>query len=140
MPLHLDNLRSTTLALGELLQVSEDAERMAKFSEVERTGIRAGVIQHFEVAYEISWKLVQRWLNVNVTPGIARGISKKQLYRLAAEHQLIDDMDAWLRHHEARNITSHTYDGERALKAYRAALGFAADAERLLTALEARND
>lgn len=140
MPLHLDNLRSTTRALGALLRISEDAERMAQFSDVERNGIRAGVIQHFEVAYEIAWKLIQRWLNTNVTPGIANGVSKKQLYRLAAEHELIADVDAWLRHHEARNATSHVYDGERALKVYRATLDFAGDAERLLAALEARND
>ncbi len=140
MPLHLDNLRSATGALRELLRISEDADRMAQLSEIERIGIRAGVIQHFEVAYEISWKLIQRWLNVNVTPGIANGIAKKQLYRLAAEHGLIADVEAWQRHHKARNATSHIYDGPRALRVYQATLDFAGDAERLLAALEARND
>lgn len=140
MPLKLDSLRTTTQALADLLKSSEDDERMARFTETERNGIRAGVIQHFEVVYEVAWKLMRRWLNANVTPGIADGVSRRQLYRLAAENGLITDMDVWMQYHEARNRTSHVYDGERARKVYQSTLTFAADAARLLRVLEARND
>ena len=140
MPLNLDNLRNTTQALAALLASSEDPERMALLTETERNGIRAGVIQHFEVAYEVSWQLIRRWLNANVTPGIADGLTRRKLYCLAAENKLIADVDVWMEYHEARNKTSHAYDGERARRVYQATLSFANDATRLLRELEARND
>ena len=52
MPLELDSLRNSLQALTDLLAVSENDARMSQFSEVERDGIRAGVIQNFEVTYE----------------------------------------------------------------------------------------
>ena len=45
-----------------------------------------------------------------------------------------------MRHHEARNQTAHTYDPVIAESVYQAAHEFARDANRLLEALEARND
>ena len=56
VPLELDSLRNSIRALTDLLAVSENEARMGQLSEVERNGIRSGVIQHFEVAYELSWK------------------------------------------------------------------------------------
>jgi len=50
------------------------------------------------------------------------------------------DVDEWMQHHEARNLTSHTYDPEVAQTVYAAAHDFARDAQRFLEALEARND
>lgn len=140
MLLNLDNLRTTTQALADLLKSSEDQKRMAQLTETERNGIRAGVIQHFEVAYEVAWQLIRRWLNANVTPGIADGLTRRQLYRLAAENKLIADACVWMQYHEARNKTSHAYNGERARKVYQETLAFAEDAARLLRELEARND
>ncbi len=37
------------------------------------TASRAGVIQNFEVIYELSWKLMARWLNTYVGTGVADG-------------------------------------------------------------------
>lgn len=33
----------------------------------------------------------------------------RQLYRLAAKHGLLDNVEAWWECHEAHNQTSHTY-------------------------------
>ena len=140
MPLNLDNLRTTTQALADLLKASEDEKRMAQLTETERNGIRAGVIQHFKVVYEVAWQLIRRWLNANVTPSIADGLPRRQLYRLAAENKLIADACVWMRYHEARNKTSHAYNGECARKVYQETLTFAEDAAGLLRELEARND
>ena len=140
MPLHLDNLRDSIEALAELLTASEDEARMGQLSEIERVGIRAGVVKHFEITYELSWKLMVRWLNTNVGADTADGVTKRQLFRLSAKHKLIFDVDCWMRHYDARNITFHIYDRERAEQVYEAVREFTHDARRLLKALEARND
>ena len=140
MPLGLDSLRNSIKSLTDLLAVSENDARMGQLSEVERKGIRSGVIQNFEVTYELSWKLMARWLNTYIGAGIADGVTRRQLFRLAAENRLILDVDLWMRYHEARNATSHIYDEEKALLVYRATREFAHDARLLLEALEARDD
>lgn len=140
MPLRLTNLRNSIQSLTDLLEVAENDARMGQFTEVERNGIRAGVIQNFEVTYELAWKLMARWLNTYVGTGIADGITRRQLFRLAAENRLIHDVDEWMQHHEARNTTSHIYDEERAAWVYRATREFVHDARYLLQVLDASND
>ena len=140
MPLELDHLRDSHESLTDLMAVAENDTRMSQFTDVERNGIRAGVIQNFEVTYELSWKLIVRWLNTNVSVGIAAGVSRRQLFRLAAEYQLIADVDRWMEHHEARNKTVHMYDRKQAMLVYLATRAFAEDARGLLAELEARND
>lgn len=140
MPLELGSLRNSIKSLTDLLAVSENGARMGQLSEVERNGIRSGVIQNFEVTYELSWKLMARWLNTCIGAGVADGVTRRQLFRLAAENRLILDVDLWVQHHEARNATSHIYNEEKALLVYRATREFAHDAQLLLEALEARND
>ena len=140
MPLELTNLRNSIQSLTDLLAVAENDARMGQFTDVERNGIRAGVIQNFEVTYEVSWKLVARWLNTYVGTGVADGVTRRQLFRLAAENRLIHGVDEWMQHHEARNATSHIYDEEQAARVYQATRAFAHDARYLLEALEARND
>ncbi|MYC31560.1 MAG: nucleotidyltransferase [Chloroflexi bacterium] len=140
MPLELDSLRNSIKALTDLLAVSENDARMGQLSDVERNGIRSGVIQNFEVTYELCWKLMARWLSTYVNPEVADGVTRRQLFRLAAENRLIPDVDLWMQHHEARNATTHIYDEERAMMVYRATREFAHDAQRFLLALEARND
>ncbi len=140
MPLDLTPLRNSTQALADLLAVAEDDARMSQLSEVEQNGIRAGVVKNFEITYELCWKLIARWLNTYISAGIADGVTRRQLFRLAAESRLIPDVDLWMQHHEARNRTVHIYDREQALRVYRAMGDFVRDARSLLEALDARND
>lgn len=140
MPLELTNLRNSIQSLTDLLEVAENDTRMGQFTEVERNGIRAGVIQNFEVTYELAWKLMARWLNTYIGTGIADGITRRQLFRLAAESHLIHDVDQWMQHHEARNTTSHIYDEEKAAWVYQETREFVHDARYLLQVLDASND
>lgn len=140
MPLELDNLRHAVKTLSDLRAVAENETRMAQFSQVERDGIRAGVIQNFEVAYELCWKLMARWLKANIGASVVDGVTRRQLFRYAAEQRLIADVDGWMQYHEARNVTAHVYDSHRAEMAYRATREFVHDARDLLAALEAHND
>ena len=130
-------LRRALGTLADLLEASGNAERMATLSGIERLGIRAGVIKHFEMAYELCWKMAARWLDANVAEGVAQGVTRRHLYRLAADHRLIRDVDAWMRYHEARNETVHVYDEAKAAEVHRVAGDFLPDARALLDALEA---
>ena len=59
---------------------------------------------------------------------------------MAARARLVDDPLPWFDYAKARNITSHVYDDTKAQEVYETALRFAADARRLLVALEQAND
>lgn len=140
MALELNSLKNAISALRAVLAKSDDGEFMRGLDEVARTAIKSGVIQHFEFTYELCWKFIKRWLETNISPSAADGVARRELFRLAAENRLIVDVDQWMRHHEARNLTSRTYDSVVAESVYLAAHDFALDAQRLLEALEARND
>ena len=64
----------------------------------------------------------------------------RELYRLGAEQRLIYDVDRWMDHHQARNLTTHTYRKATADRVYAAIPDFLEDAQLLLAALEERND
>lgn len=68
------------------------------------------------------------------------GLSRKDLFRLAAEHRLIEDVEAWLGFHKARNLTSHVYDEDPAQEVFQAAIRFLGPAKKLLETLKGRND
>lgn len=140
MPLQLDGLQKALHALTEVHAVSENEERMSQFSYFERIAIRAGVLKHFEITYELCWKLIARWLNINISSGTADGITRRQLFRLAAENQLIQDVDKWMQYHDGRNVTTHVYNFEKAELVYQFTGDFVHDAHDLLRALEARNN
>ena len=140
MTIRYGSLRKSLNALAEVSAMSGNDERMRQLTDIERVAIRAGVVQHFEITYELCWKLIARWLNANISPGIADGVARRQLFRLAAENRLINDVERWMEHHEGRNATSHIYDFNKAEAVYRATVDFVHDARALLHALEARND
>ncbi|HHJ12019.1 MAG TPA: nucleotidyltransferase, partial [Chromatiales bacterium] len=108
--------------------------------EAARRAIEAGVVQNFEFSYELAWKFIRRWLAHNLGPSEVEGVSRRHLFRLAAEHGLIDNVETWMGYHQARNLTSHAYNQTVAREIALLADAFARDAHRLLDALEARND
>ena len=102
--------------------------------------VRGGVIQSFEVAYEQSWKMIKRWLENNVSAIDVDGVTRRHLFRLAAETGLISDVDLWMTFHKARNETSHTYNSEIAAAVLEMAPDFLLACETVVTTLRARND
>jgi len=140
MALELSSLQKSVRALAAVLAKSDEEGFMSHLDEVARNAVKAGVVQHFESTYELCWKFIRRWLATNVSPSAADGVTRRELFRWAAENRLIDDVEPWMRYHEARNLTSHIYQPEIAQQVYSIAHDFSHDAQRLLAALEARND
>lgn len=139
MPLELDSLVGAVDALRRSVNAAD--ENMATLSADLQETVKAGVIQNFEVAYEQSWKFVQRWIRENPTPEQTdNSPTRRELFRIAAHNELVSDPLPWFEFGEARNLTSHTFDCEQAATVYAAARSFLPFAEELLERLQARND
>jgi|SRR6516164_5232099 len=95
--LELSGLQKAVSALAGVLAKSDDAEFMSQLDEIARNAIKAGVVQHFEFTYELCWKFIKRWLEMNISPGVADGVTRRELFRLGAENRLIDDVEQWSR-------------------------------------------
>jgi nucleotidyltransferase substrate binding protein (TIGR01987 family) len=139
--LDLSSLRKAVNALGQVLERCEDEALTSSLDPITRNALRAGAIQHFEFTFELCWKFMQRWIRLNRGPGDADlPRTRKELFRLAARHDLVDDPTSWFAYAEARNLTSHTYNDEEAARVYQVTQRFLADAKTLLNRLEAAND
>ena len=67
---------------------------------------KAGLIQFFEVSFELAWKLMKDYLTAegyNVK-------SPRESIKKAFEYELIEDGALWLEALEKRNLAAHTYD------------------------------
>ncbi len=129
----LDSLNRAIKVYQELLDENEPG------SDLMLT-LRAGVIQNFEFTYDQSWKLMKRWLDVHVEAHLADGVTRRGLFRLAAESRLIDDVEKWMEFHQARNLSSHTYSAVMADEVLKYALQFERFARELLGRFEERNE
>jgi nucleotidyltransferase substrate binding protein (TIGR01987 family) len=139
MNLDLSPFENALAALRDALEFSRDP-LMDRLSPSQRNTVQAGVIQAFEFSYELAWKFMKRWLEQNLGSAYVDGVSRRQLFRLAAESRLIDEVGNWFEYHEARNRTSHTYDPKRAAEVFAVIPAFFDDAQLLLQNLKARND
>lgn len=110
-----------------LARLEEGFADAARYPDV--LTVRDGVIQRFEIAMDLSWKLMQRALKeiYQVDEGVL--LSKKDIFRQAAKYRLLDDTEAWLGHYDARNTTSHIYDSEAAARVFERARDFLGDAK-----------
>ena len=133
--LDITALRDAVAALERALRVYESAGNYD--ADVFET-IRAGVIQSFEVAYEVAWKMMKRWLEINVSTTLFEGTTKKELFRHAAENNLIADTVSWFDFHRARNITAFTYNLANAITAVEMAQKFFFEVKDFLNRLEQR--
>lgn len=100
--------------------------------------LRAAAIQAFEYNYELSIKMLKRYLELaEPSKEIIDQMSFPTLIRTASERGLLlNDWSIWKQYREARNITSHTYDEEFAERVFATIPSFLDDANYLLNKLE----
>ena len=140
MTLDLSSLENALTQLEQVVARSQDERFMSAQDEITRNAMRAGVIQHFEIAYELCWKFIQRWIRENRTPAEADyPRTRKELFRLAARYGLVKDPLPWFAYGDARNITTHTYNEADAVTVYAQAAPLARDARYLLERLKEEN-
>ncbi|MGC8765497.1 MAG: nucleotidyltransferase substrate binding protein [Brevinematia bacterium] len=137
MQLDLTSLKKAISSLSKAIRIADEIDEKRRD---EREVIIAGVIQNFEFTYELCWKFMKRWLELNTGDTTLDGAPRRQLFRRAAEAGLIDEIEKWMEYHYARNLTSHTYNCSEAEKVFEISKKFIIDAERLLFILESKND
>lgn len=140
MKLDLSSLQKAIISLQKALQITEEKILQEKPDDDELELMKAGVIQNFEFTYELCWKFMKRWIEINIGSEIVDGVTRKELFRVSAENHLIIDLDEWMEFHRARNISSHTYEREIAEEIYQIVRAFLPASLDLLRRLEMRND
>lgn len=138
--LDLSALDKAVASLTVAIRDSRDESFTASLSDSQKRLVLSGVVQNFEFTYELSWKFIKRWLDYNLGGAQIDGVTRRELFRLATEHQLIHSVDDWMFFHQARNQTSHTYDEQTAKEVCNAAETFLPKAQALLDTLKAKND
>ncbi|MBF9018007.1 MULTISPECIES: nucleotidyltransferase substrate binding protein [unclassified Oceanispirochaeta] len=72
---------------------------------------RAGLVQFFEMAFELSWKMMKDYLQ---SQGFQDIRSPRDAIKKTFEIGLLSDGKIWLKGLEDRNLTAHTYNEKTA--------------------------
>ena len=94
---------------------------------------RDGAIQRFEYTFELSWKTLKKYFEVNNN---LQEDNVKNLFREAGKQGLIENVENWFSYQKARNSTSHNYNDSSAEYVFEKASEFYADVQKLLNKLE----
>ena len=104
--------------------------------------LRNSVIQCFEFTYELSWKMLRRYLEETAaTPEEIETSTFQNLIRRGNEKGLLrSDWLRWKIYRQARTDSSHTYDGDKAVAVYEIAPDFLDEACYLYHQLVSRKN
>ncbi|SRR5271157_818807 len=82
--------------------------------------IRDACIQRFEFTYELSHKMLKRYLEAtSANPDEIDNLSFQDLIRTGSERGLLlSDWSRWKDYRTARSTTSHTYDEDKAREVF----------------------
>ena len=101
--------------------------------------VRDSVIQRFEYTYSLSLKMIKRYLENNEEN--VNEFSFNELIRTANEKGLIlGNLENWNNYRLKRNITSYTYDADKAQEIISIVDNFYNEVKFLYKELEKRND
>jgi nucleotidyltransferase substrate binding protein (TIGR01987 family) len=113
---------------------------LAKNDPSLRAQFRGASIQAFEYTYELCYKMIKRQLEqIVANPAEIDGLAFMDLMRSAAETGLVRDVVKFKIYREMRNITSHTYDNDKAEDVVGVIPDFLRDAKWVLAELKRRN-
>ena len=131
--LNLDSLKNALQRFSEALQ-AYDIDKT-------NTLYRDACIQRFEFSYELSHKMLKRFLELTAaTPSDFDEMAFPNLIRTANERGLLlNNWERWRDFRHARNISSHTYDESKALQVMAILPDFLIEAQALMRELENRN-
>ena len=106
-----------------------------------RRHLRAAVIQAFEFTYELSFRMLKRYLELaSPNPAEIDRLVFNEIIRESYRQALVrSDLPVWREYRRNRGTTSHTYNEERAQEVFESVPDFLQDARYLLNQLHERN-
>jgi nucleotidyltransferase substrate binding protein (TIGR01987 family) len=135
-------VNENTLDISSLEKAIERLhEGFARYErDVTDTQIRDGLIQRFEFTYELSHKMLKRYLElVSPTPEQYDAMPFQDLIRSGNEQGLLKgEWTHWKAYREMRGKTSHTYDEQVAVNVVAGIPAFLSEALFLRDQLRAR--
>lgn len=103
-------------------------------------GIRDAVIMRFEFTYSIALKTLSKYLAVYSFDDV-RHMSFNEMIRTANQLNLLkSNLEKWSKFREMRNLTSHTYDENVAMKVVEIVPDFYEEARFLLERLKEKQN
>ena len=116
------------------------AEGLAVYLEDNADIIRDGLIQRFEFSYEISHKILKRFLqNISANAEQFDEMSFADLIRSAnKQNLLLGNWQNWKKYRDMRNRTSHTYDEQIAISIVAEIPDFLKEIQYLLVKIKER--
>ena len=139
MNLDLSSFEKAISSLQKSLQVM-NAETTALLDDSVQDVIQAGVVQNFEFTYELSHKMLKRYLEMAAAnPASIEEMDFPELIRTGTEQGLLQNSwDVWKGYRKARGTTSHTYNAEKAQEVLAVVPKFLTEARYLLGQLQHR--
>lgn len=127
--LDLSSFKRAVAALDEVLQV---------YKHDTNAFMRDACIQRFEFTYELAWKMLKRYIEMNSpNPSQVDEMTFQALIRTGSEMGLLKNgWDEWSKYRKARSTTSHVYDEIKALEVFAVIPDFYTEAAFLLNSLE----
>ena len=93
---------------------------------------RDGVIQRFEFTFELLWKVIQEYAKYK---GI-ESASPRDAFRVAGDLGIIDNPNTWFDFLKDRNLTTHLYSEEDAVKIFSHISSFITEVEKIISKIE----
>ncbi len=123
-------------ALQNAIKSLKDA--YSEYNKTENEYVRDSVIQRFEYTYALAVKFIQRYIELNIpNQEDLSTLTFNQLIRQANEMGiLLNDLEQWIIYRQKRNITSHTYNIEKAKEVISIVGKFIEEIEYLITKLK----
>ncbi len=138
--LKLDALEDAFYSLEETIKQLSDLAWFNQQKWIVQDTLIAGTIQKFEFVYELSLKMMKRQLQQEaINNDDVGGYGFKDILREALRLGLINDMSKWVEYRDMRNITSHTYDQQKADAVYSRLSDFLEQSRFLVEQLRQRN-
>ena len=128
----MTNAVDTTPLSNAVARLAEGLERYLR--DVSDIQIRDGLIQRFEFTYELSHRMLKRFLeSVSASPGEYDAADFQYLVRSGNEQGLLlGDWSVWRTYRDMRAKTSHTHDERIAIEVVKGIAPFLEEARFLL--------
>jgi len=103
------NFKKCYEALGNVIVVQEELHYIALANPIANDLFKAGVIKHFELAYETAWKFLKQYLAEVYGQELS---SPKSVFRACETYRIFPQhiVNELITLADARNTTTHIYD------------------------------